>query len=335
MGQAVKNRSRICPLPSGPLIERPNRMSSRTIMAVGLTFMLTTTGLVFYLIQPPIIPIIPIIPKVYTPHAAIAIDGDANFSATALLEGWPGDGSPEDPFIIDGLEIDLGGEYGHCIRIDNTKVSFTIRNCNLTGASLVHTLGGWHAAGIFLISVTNGELVNNICSSNLNGVLLFGSDSNTVANNTCNINAHGIYLYKSYSNTVVNNTCNSNEYGIYLEKYSCESNSNIVTNNTCNSNDIGIKIIESRYNKVTTNTCNSNRIGIYLGDTCGWSNIIADNTFSGNTEHDIFDESEFSEEYVPGEFNPIIFLPIGLAGIIMLVAAWRMVKLSRPESRGE
>jgi len=28
-----------------------------------------------------------------TPHDPIAIDGDANFSATALLEGWPGDGS--------------------------------------------------------------------------------------------------------------------------------------------------------------------------------------------------------------------------------------------------
>ncbi|MCK5239872.1 MAG: hypothetical protein KAR33_10015, partial [Candidatus Thorarchaeota archaeon] len=30
-----------------------------------------------------------------TPHGPIAIDGDASFSDTALLEGWPGDGSPE------------------------------------------------------------------------------------------------------------------------------------------------------------------------------------------------------------------------------------------------
>ncbi len=46
MGQAVKNRSRICPLPSGPLIERPSHLKLRTIMVVSLTFILTSTILV-------------------------------------------------------------------------------------------------------------------------------------------------------------------------------------------------------------------------------------------------------------------------------------------------
>jgi hypothetical protein len=79
-----------------------------------------------------------------TPHGAITIDGDANFSDTALIEGWPGDGSPENPYIIDGLDIDLGNEDGHCIMINNTRVSFTISNCNLTGAGLesVIDIGG-------------------------------------------------------------------------------------------------------------------------------------------------------------------------------------------------
>ncbi|MFX1472854.1 MAG: hypothetical protein ACFFBM_10155, partial [Promethearchaeota archaeon] len=31
----------------------------------------------------------------WSAYAFIAIDGDANFSDTALLEGWAGDGSPE------------------------------------------------------------------------------------------------------------------------------------------------------------------------------------------------------------------------------------------------
>ncbi|MHA1909534.1 MAG: hypothetical protein ACW98Y_19705, partial [Candidatus Thorarchaeota archaeon] len=39
-----------------------------------------------------------------TPHGPIAIDGDASFSDIAQLEGWPGDGSPENPYIIDGLD---------------------------------------------------------------------------------------------------------------------------------------------------------------------------------------------------------------------------------------
>ena len=74
------------------------------------------------------------IPLAGTPHAPIAIDGDANFTDTALLEGWHGDGSPENPFIIDRLDIDLGGNNGSCISITNTQVSFIISNCNLTGA---------------------------------------------------------------------------------------------------------------------------------------------------------------------------------------------------------
>ena len=86
--------------------------------------------------EPPLPATLPLLPPPPgIPHGAIAIDGNANFSATALLKGWPGDGSPENPFIINGLEIDLNGAYGSCIAISNTQVSFIIRNCNLTGAS--------------------------------------------------------------------------------------------------------------------------------------------------------------------------------------------------------
>jgi parallel beta-helix repeat protein len=93
-----------------------------------------------------------------------------------------------------------------------------------------------------------------------------------------------------------------------------------VTDNACNSNDIGIKIQESSYNTISTNICNANRIGIYLSYGCLASNIIADNTFLGNTERDILEELPPQDE----EFDPGFLLPIGLAGIIMLGAAWRM-----------
>jgi parallel beta-helix repeat protein len=109
-----------------------------------------------------------------TPHGHITINGDANFSDTALLEGWPGDGSPENPFIIDGLDIDLGGAVGDCISISNTQVSFTISNCTLTDAD------AYLGAGIYLENVTNGELVNNTCSSNRVGIYLRDSTYNTV-----------------------------------------------------------------------------------------------------------------------------------------------------------
>ncbi|MFX1263393.1 MAG: nitrous oxide reductase family maturation protein NosD [Promethearchaeota archaeon] len=307
-----------------------------------------------------------------TPHGPIAIDGDANFSDTALLEGWPGDGSPEDPFIIDGLEIDLGGGEGDCISISNTQVSFTISNCNLTGGWGGWGMGYW-GAGVYLNNVTNCELVKNSCTSNIWGIFLRESDTNTVANNICNNNERagillsisnystmvyntcndnqdgiilslcsesntvannicntnnvtGIYLVYSDGNTVVNNLCfSNNDYGIYL----FDSLSNTVVNNICNSNDIGIYLDFSESNTVSENTCSNNRIGIYLFQSD--SNIV-DNTCLNNREHAILEGDITTES---GPFDPVVSHPVeflllvGVVGIIMLGAGWRMVKLSR------
>ncbi|MFW9965260.1 MAG: nitrous oxide reductase family maturation protein NosD [Candidatus Sifarchaeia archaeon] len=279
MGQAVKNESRICPLAPGPWKEVPRYMRSRTIMAVGLTFMLTTTGLAFYLILPN--PIGGIIdpeknPKEYTLDAAIVIDGDANFAATALLEGWPGDGSPENPFIIDGLDILVGG--GYIISISNTQASFTISNCNLTGWCYNTRYNG---AGIYLENVTNGEIVNNICSRHSHGIILYGSSSNTVFNNTCtdNIEGGGITLDNSDSNTVANNTC-SNYGGICL----FESDHNLVENNTVSGTWVGISLGHSDYNTISYNNCSSimcgEATGIFLGESD--SNTVSNNICNYN-----------------------------------------------------
>ncbi|UCE09457.1 MAG: right-handed parallel beta-helix repeat-containing protein, partial [Candidatus Thorarchaeota archaeon] len=217
-----------------------------------------------------------------TPHDPIVIDGDANFSDTVLLEGWPGDGSPENPYIIDGLDIDLGGAAGDCISISNTRISFIIRNCNLTGA------GYWgpdewdwdlgERAGIYLENITNGELVNNICNSNGRGISIESSNSITVFNNTCNSNGWGIWLSDSDSSTVVSNTCNGNRAdGISLP----DGSFNTVSDNTCNDNEWGIWQVGSHYNTVVNNTC-SNNVFVGIDVIESNSNTVSDNTCNGN-----------------------------------------------------
>jgi parallel beta-helix repeat protein len=318
MGQDVRDDSRVCRTPPGPPKDLNQLLRPRTkFVAIGLSLILTATGLVYYLMQPSLVVLEPWEKRNHvgsTPHANITIDGDASFSATALLEGWHGDGSPEDPYIIDGLEIDLSYETGHCIDIRNTRVSFTISNCNLTGASWWMMFTG---AGIYLENVANGELVNNICNNNDAGICLYESDSITVVNNTCNSNDIGIYLWhNSDSNTVANNTCNSNRNGIYL----LGSNSNTVTNSNCTNNDIGIHLQLSESNTVVDNTCNKNRIGIYLSESD--SNTVANNTFLNNIEHDIFEEPATEEfvfdEMVHKEFVATEFLWF-LAGCGMIL----------------
>ncbi|MHA1905606.1 MAG: right-handed parallel beta-helix repeat-containing protein [Candidatus Thorarchaeota archaeon] len=248
MGQDVKNDSRFCQIPQSPKKDLNRYLKPRTI---------------------------PPTPLQLTPHGAIAIDGDANFSDTALLKGWPGDGSPENPFIIDGLDIDLGGAHWYGISINNTRASFTISNCNVTSADGTMEMCG--GAGINLENVTNGELVNNTCNNNfVVGIKLSESDSNTVVNNTCIDDGwYGISLWTSDSNTVANNTCSSNSLGILIS-----GDSNTVANNTCNSNGIGIEL-GGDSNTVTNNTCSSNtERGIYLHNL--YDSTVVDNTCNSN-----------------------------------------------------
>ena len=41
----------------------------------------------------------------YTPHNPILINGDSEFNSTAQAEGWLGNGTTSNPFVISGLEI--------------------------------------------------------------------------------------------------------------------------------------------------------------------------------------------------------------------------------------
>jgi parallel beta-helix repeat protein len=161
----------------------------------------------------------------YIPHNPIKIDGDTNFSDTAILEGWSGDGSSDFPFIIEGLEIDQGGAAGHCISISSTRVNFTIRNCNLTGASIDP------GSGVYLSNVTYGKITDNIFSTNYNGILLFNSSANTITNNIAFDSGYsGVGLQESTFNILYNNTCSDGSLGIFLQ---ISSMNNTLTDNKC------------------------------------------------------------------------------------------------------
>ncbi|MHA2359648.1 MAG: right-handed parallel beta-helix repeat-containing protein, partial [Candidatus Thorarchaeota archaeon] len=210
------------------------------------------------------------------PHAPIYIDGDANFSTTALAEGWPGDGSSGNPFVIDNLDIDLGGVAENCINITNTQVNFTISNCYLTGANLSY------GTGIYLENVTHGKLIGNTIYNNVFNILLIESHSVLIKNNTAINSGYSIYLHdSSFNNTIVDNNCsfNSNR-GIHLGS---SSNNNTVINNTSNNNGYGIIVYESDYNTVRDNICTNNIIyGVQISN--GSYNAVADNfiSYSGN-----------------------------------------------------
>ncbi|MEM3445732.1 MAG: hypothetical protein QW115_07170, partial [Thermoplasmata archaeon] len=62
------------------------------------------------------------------PHAPIHINGNGEFTSTNGVTG--GSGTENDPYIIEGWDIDAnGGSYG--IWIENTSVYFVIKNCTV------------------------------------------------------------------------------------------------------------------------------------------------------------------------------------------------------------
>ena len=202
-----------------------------------------------------------------TPHDPISITIDSGFDV------FPGSGTVEDPYIIEGYNITTPDDNG--IYISGTTKYFVIRNCYVdagnngiyisfitggTATIINNTCNNNYYNGIRIFS--SSTVTNNICSKNGHGIYLSSSGGSTVANNTCNNNDQGITLSTSASSTVVNNTCNyNNDYGIYL------SSSDItVANNTCSNNvNYGIRLSETESSTVTNNTCSNNdNYGIYL-----------------------------------------------------------------------
>jgi parallel beta-helix repeat protein len=238
-----------------------------------------------------------------TSHGPITIISDQNFTDTASAEGWPGDGSTQNPFIIDGLDIDCGGSPGHCISISNTRVNFTIRNCNLTGASVTP------GAGIYLSNVSHARITNNNCSANRYGInLVSRSDYNSIINNTCNANNRGIRIATSHYIIIEGNDCEDNGDGIYLTGAEwCQVKRNWINssvwsgihfeaadfgsiiNNTCQYNiEAGISFIVSSTGLIANNTCRNNTWGIYLWESS--HSDVTNNTFVNN-DYGFFIES--------------------------------------------
>ncbi len=199
-----------------------------------------------------------------TPHDPIFITSDSGFAV------FPGSGTVEDPYVIEGYDITTTDIWGIYIR-DTTK-HFIVRDCYIEAE--------YHS--IYIMDVADGTvtIINNTCNNNDgSSILLWHSVSSTVTNNTCTNNDYGILLSSSGSSTVTNNTCTNNIHaGIYL----MDSVSSTVTNNTCSNNPFGdgILLSYSGSSTVENNMCNNNQYGIYISSSD--SSTVVKNTCSNN-----------------------------------------------------
>ncbi len=198
-------------------------------------------------------------------------DPSKNWSITAATYDWcSGSGTWSDPYVIENITID-GQNANNCIRIDNSHVYFTIKNC-----TLINGLGEyWHSGSIRLENVTNGEVINNNCSFSQQGIYLTSSHNNTIYRNTANNNTIcGIILYKQCNdNKIIQNTANFNAKdptpgdGIRIKSsFPDYSYRNLISGNNVSYNaGRGLDLTYIEDTIIINNTANNNGDG-FVGD---------------------------------------------------------------------
>lgn len=233
-----------------------------------------------------------ITPKDLLPSEPIVIDRDDDFVA----QGFSGSGTELEPYIIEGLHINLNETLSSsCIRILDTTSHFVIRDCLLQGEN--HWESGvdmYNGEGIELQTVANARISNNTFYLVSRGIAAYTSENLTIKDNSfpgvhseySGVVGVGIYGMRSFSRNVdiSGNTLAGGRYddgiivrhsfnigisdnvlkgghGISIDN----SNHCAVTKNVVENCSFGVAI-HGHFNTITENNCTrSKSTGIFLG----------------------------------------------------------------------
>ncbi len=165
-----------------------------------------------------------------TEHSPIYINGNDDFAAQAVNEGWPGNGTEGNRYRIENYDITANSAHG--IHIENTYVCFTIKNCN------IHDGGNTHD-GIILKNVKRGKIENCDITNNYNGIHLSTPNIGGAAtteniiencficyNQAAGIRGSGKYNYPAH-NRISDCIINYNKDGVVFQP---DGKSNVIEN---------------------------------------------------------------------------------------------------------
>ncbi|MHC1710496.1 MAG: NosD domain-containing protein [Methanomassiliicoccales archaeon] len=223
---------------------------------------------------------------VTTSHPTIAVYNDTQLSELIASNGWSGNGTEGNPYVIEGLDIDARGGT-NAIFIGSTAQHLIIRGCYLHNTTISFGMFPYNGnCGATIYNASNVTLEQNVCTGNGRGLALYQSTDVTVRNNTCYGNIHGIGLYYSNGNLLIGNNCTSDSNdGIHFEV----SSSNVIEDNRCIMNSrYGLCLVgDSNSNLVANNTIgNNSNSGIRLSSLCNLNSIVG-NLVAGNLAYGI------------------------------------------------
>ncbi len=226
--------------------------------------------------------------------------------------GFAGSGTPEDPYVIENLEIN-GEDLNNGILVEFSNAYFIIRNCTFSNIGALNS----GQAGIKLVNTTRGIIQNNSFIANFGGNygihLINNSHFNNLEENIIQGFRIGILLQTNCTNNSINeNSVKFNTFaGIYSNwtgtaKYNDANNftNNVIQNNSgdgiylnrsqycvltnnfiCNNSGDGITVRTGGYNQYYYNYITNNSGYGLLMSGGSWTNvsfnIIRNNSYSG------------------------------------------------------
>ena len=223
-----------------------------------------------------------------TARSPIYIYSNTGFAS----QGFPGSGTPSDPYIIENYIIADETNYG--IYISGVSVYFEIRNCVITnlpytgirlagiasGVARIYNNTCYNNGdrGIHVIASLNVTIEYNRCYDNWNaGIEIYSSSNCTVIDNLCERNNHaGIELDSSSNCTVIDNLCERNNLaGIFVHR---DANNCTIVGNEINDNYIfGIYFERSLSGSAFNNTLNNNGYWVYTEEIENYANFVFEN----------------------------------------------------------
>ncbi len=138
----------------------------------------------------------------------ITIIGNDGFRELARREGWKGNGTRDDPYVIEAISI-VSTNDTYLFYIANTTVHFILRNCYFGAPEMRE------ARGIYLVNVSNAVLVNDTFKYLEVAVELFNSHEISLSNLFLeNIGFTAIYSKHSTNLLVESSLINTSAIGI-------------------------------------------------------------------------------------------------------------------------
>ncbi len=137
----------------------------------------------------------------YTPWNPVTIDGDADLAK----QGWPGSGTPGDPYVIGGLDIDARGAP-HAIQVSSTSAYLVIRDNRLHGTGASSPVMKFGNAIGLLDSLNVRVLGNELFDNDATGIQAIRVRNLVIDGNGVHDNQVGVYLQQTSLFRVTNNT---------------------------------------------------------------------------------------------------------------------------------